>query len=141
MYRAVPIAVFTSALLAVGALAEDPTAYDIVVVPSSETPGDGKTETRLIDRRRKPLDSDADFDLPRHLRAKSTYWVAAHIQGLPPEASIAVPAAELRLRRSLRGRSRPAIPPSAGPATVFQGTESLGSSKNSSAPACPPGST
>jgi hypothetical protein len=73
MYRAFPIACLTLGLLAPAARADDANRYEIVVVPASATPGDGKTETLLI-----------DFD-PTTFAAKSTYWVSQPFKVLPPE--------------------------------------------------------
>ena len=50
MYRALPIVCLTLGLLAPPAWGDDADRYEIVVVPSAATPGDGKTETLLIDR-------------------------------------------------------------------------------------------
>jgi hypothetical protein len=85
MYRAVPIACVTLGLLAPAARADDANRYEIVVVPASTTPGDGKTETLLIDRQTgKTWMRTTDFD-PATFRAKETYWVPQPFKVLPPE--------------------------------------------------------
>jgi hypothetical protein len=86
MYRAFPIACLTLALLAPAARADDANRYEIVVVPASATPGDGKTETLLIDRQTgKTWMRTTDFD-PATFAAKSTYWVPQPFKVVPPEA-------------------------------------------------------
>jgi len=86
MYRAFPIFCLTLGLLAAAARADDANRYEIVVVPASATPGDGKTETLLIDRQTgKTWMRTTDFD-PATFAAKSTYWVPQQFKVLPPEA-------------------------------------------------------
>ena len=73
------------ALVRIHRWADDATRYEIVVVPASATPGDGKTETLLIDRQTgKTWMRTTDFD-PATFRAKETYWVPQPFKVLPPE--------------------------------------------------------
>lgn len=85
MYRALPIVCLTLGLLAPPARGDDADRYEIVVVPSAATPGDGKTETLLIDRQTgKTWMRTTDFD-PVTFTAKSTYWVPQPFKLQPPE--------------------------------------------------------
>lgn len=60
--------------------------YETVVVAAPATPGDGKTETLLIDRQTdKTRMRTTDFD-PVTFTAKSTYGVPQQFKVLPPEA-------------------------------------------------------
>jgi len=85
MYRAVPIACVALALLVPAARADDANRYEIVVVPASATPGDGKTETLLIDRQTgRTWMRTTDFD-PATFTAKSTYWMPQPFKAVLPE--------------------------------------------------------
>src|SRR6185312_2087062 len=84
MYRALPIVCLTLGLLAPPARGDDADRYEIVVVPSAATPGEGKTETLLTTRQpRKTWLRTTDFD-PLTFTATSTYWLPHPFKLQPP---------------------------------------------------------
>ena len=85
MYRAFPIACLMLCLLVPAARADDASRYEILVVPASAKPGDGNTETLLIDRQTgRTWMRITEFD-PATFTAKDTYWTPLRFQVLPAE--------------------------------------------------------
>jgi len=87
MYRALPLACLTLGLLALPAMADDASRYEILVVPASTKPGDGNTETLLIDRQTgRTWMRKTDFD-PATFTAKDTYWTPLRFEVVAPDAN------------------------------------------------------
>jgi len=85
MYRAFPLACLMLGLLAPPAKAYDASRYEILVVPAATKPGDGNTETLLVDRQTgRTWMRRTDFD-PATFTAKDTYWTPLRFENLPPD--------------------------------------------------------